>query len=150
MTPQQVKDELEDFFLGDLMLHSNCTINSMMLITYWDFKPSLLLMSGHSVVACPYRKLLLDPTVGCFWESSRVNSKFLKELLNGKKPDYYLSWFKEEVYRFWWDYSYKYNESVKRGQIQEKWDIPLKFQLHSYTSERTSIDGMGKFSDYMR
>jgi len=150
MTLQLVKDELEDFFIGNQMLHSNCAINSIMLVWHWGLKPYLLLMEGHTVVACPHRKLLLDPTIGCFWESPKVNSKFLKELLKGKKPDYYLSWYKEDEYRFWWDYSYKYNESVKRGEIQEIWDIPLKFQLHSFTSKRTLIDGMGKFSDYIR
>ena len=149
MTLQQVKDELEDFFVRNNMLHEDCIQNSLMLIWHWGLKPYMLQLVGHTIVACPERKLVIDPSVGCIWECPKLNLMFNKELLNGKKPDYYLSWYRNDNYRFWWDYSHKYNESVKNDTITEEWDIAIEARLISFHSKHTVLN-MGKFSDYMR
>jgi hypothetical protein len=147
---QQVKDELEDFYVKNKMLLTDCVQNSMMLVWLWSLEPYLVFLSGHTVVISPKRKMLIDPSVGCIWNCNKLNKEFLKQLLNGKKPDEYLSWYKEHRYKFWWDYTFKYENSKHRFDKREEWDIDLEFTVTSIHSREVSTYRLGKFSEYMR
>ena len=150
MTLQQVKDELEDFFINHKMLTPNCVQNSLMLIWHWGFTPYIVHITGHQVVACPERKMLIDPTVGCIWNTNSFTKDFFIKILKGKRPDEYLSWYIEDGYRFWWDYTFKYEESKHTLGAREEWDVDLKLEIISFLMFRKLFNGMGKFSDYMR
>lgn len=150
MTLQQVKDELEDLYVKNNMFRMDCVQNSLMLIWFWELKPYLVFLSGHTVVACPKRKMLIDPSLGCIWNCSKLSKEFLKQLLNGKKPDEYLSWYQESNYRLYWDYTFKYEKNKTRFDTREEWDIDLNFTVKSIYSRELSSHHLGKFSDYMR
>ena len=151
MTLQQVKEELEDFFINHKMLTPNCVQNSYMLVWHWGLNPYMVHISGHYVVACPERKILIDPTVGCIWATNTFNKAFFISLLKGKKPDDYLSWYIEDEYRFWWDYTFKYEKNKHRfGGVRDEWDINLKIEIISLTSSTKVYKDLGKFSDYMK
>jgi len=150
MTLQQVKDELEYFFIDQQMKHPNCVHNSVMLLWHWNFKSSLVYLCGHCVVACPVRKLLIDPTCGCIWHCNKLNKEFIQQLLKGKKPDGYLSWYLEDRYRYWWDYTFKYEKNKHKFKTQEEWDIPMDIQITSFEHRKLLQINLGKFSDYMQ
>lgn len=149
MTLQQVKDELEDFFINYKMLTPNCVQNSLILIWHWGLKPYMVHITGHVVVACPTRKILIDPTVGCIWNTNTFNKAFFISLLNGKRPDEYLSWYIEDGYRYWWDYGFKYERNKDSFNLVD-WDIDLKLEFDSFQVSRKVYKDMGKFSDYIR
>lgn len=150
MTLQQVKDELEDFYVNRKMFHTDCLLNCLILIWHWNLKPYLVELSGHCVVVCPRRKILIDPSVGCIWNCNKLNKEFLKQLLNGKKPDEYLSWYKEARYKRWWNYACKYDIYKDNFKTQNEWDIDLNFQVISLNSQVLSSYHLGKFSDYIK
>ena len=150
MTLQQVKDELEDFFINKGMLNTYCATNCLLLAWHWGFVPKMVYITGHQVIACPTRKMLIDPTVGCIWNTNSLNKAFFISLLNGKRPDEYLSWYIEDGYRFWWDYTFKYEESKHRLGEREEWDVDLKLEIASFQMIRNVHEDLGKFSDYMR
>lgn len=150
MTLQQVKEELEELYIKNKMLHSNCVQNSLILVWHWKLKPYLVFLSGHCVVVCPKLGVLIDPTVGCMWNCTKLNKEFLKQLFNGKRPDEYLSWYLEGKYQRWWDYSFKYEKNKHRFQTKEEWDIDLNFEVISLNSQVLNTYYLGKFSDYMR
>lgn len=72
------------------------------------------------------------------------------QLLKGKKPDVYLSWYLQDIYRFWWDYTYKYEKNKHKFKTQEEWDIPMNIQITSFENRKILQINLGKFSDYMR
>lgn len=150
MTLQQVKDELEYLFINQKMLNPNCVQNSLMLIWHWGLKPYMVHITGHVVVACPKSKLLIDPTVGCIWKTNAFNKDFFMKLLKGKRPDEYLSWYIEDGYRFWWDYTFKYEESKHRLISGQDWDVDLQIEISSFQMSTKVYEDIGKFSDYMR
>ena len=150
MTLQQVKDELEDFFINCKMLDPNCVQNSLMLIWHWGLNPYMVYITGHCVVACPKRGVLIDPTVGCIWNTNSFTKDFFIKILKGKRPDEYLSWYTEDGYRFWWDYTFKYEENKHRFETREEWDIDLKIEISSFQMSTKVYKDIGKFSDYMR
>ena len=150
MTLQQVKDELEDFYVKNNMFHSHCVQNCLMLVWHWRLKPYLVFLSGHTVVACPQRKMLIDPTVGCIWITDTINKSFFIKLLNGKRPDECLSWFLEGRYQGWWNYSFKYEKNKHRFEKRDEWDIDLRLEIISLNPIKKVYEDIGKFSDYMR
>jgi hypothetical protein len=150
MTLQQVKEELEEFYIKNKMLHTDCVQNSLMLVWYWGLRPYLVFLSGHCVVACPKRKMVLDPTVGCIWNTNTFNKDFFMKLLKGKKPDEYLSWYLEDKYQRWWDYTFKYDKNKHRFETREEWDNNLEIEITSLTPSSKVYRDIGKFSDYMR
>ena len=149
MTLQQVKDELEDFYVTNNMLHINCVQNSLMLVWHWGLDPYLVFLSGHTVVACPKRKVLIDPTVGCIWATDTYNKSFFSNLLKGKRPDVYLSWFMEGRYQGWWNYTFKHKKNKHRFKTREEWDIDLRIEIISLNSTNKVYEDIGKYSDYM-
>lgn len=157
MTLQQVKEELEEFYLNTNVEHNDCTTNSIMLILKWMDQYSeldnycfLLSLAGHETVVCARRKVLVDPSVGCIWRVDNLNESFLKQLLNGLPPDTYLSWFDEENFKFWWDYTTKHEKTKHRFKTREEWDIDLDFVISSVSIVPHKKIFMGKFSDYIR
>jgi len=150
MTLQQVKEELEEFYIYQNMLHHDCVKNSLMLVWHWKLNPYMVHITGHCVVACPKRKILIDPTVGCIWNTNTFNKDFFMKLLKGKRPDEYLSWYIEDKYRFWWDYAFKYEKNKHRFETREEWDVDLKLEISSFQISSKVYKDIGKFSDYMR
>ena len=150
MTLQQVKDELEDFFINKGMLNTYCVTNCLLLAWHWGFVPKMVHITGHQAIACPTRKMLIDPTVGCIWNINSLNKDFFIKILKGKRPDEYLSWYIEDAYRFWWDYTFKYETSKYRLGEREEWDVDLKLEITSFQVIRNVHEDLGKFSDYMR
>jgi hypothetical protein len=157
MTLQQVKEELEEFYLKRKVSQNDCTTNAVMLILKWmdqyselDSYCFLLSLAGHETVVCARRKVLVDPTVGCIWRVDNLNESFLKQLLRGLPPDEHLSWFDEETYKYWWDYTTKYEKTKHKFKTREEWDVDLNFFISSISIVNQKKMFMGKFSDYMR
>ena len=163
MTLLQVKEELEYFFVNNRMLSGSCVSNSIMLAFHWNtmqedswlrkrgVHPCYLLdLRGHQVNVCIKRKVLVDPTVGCIWRVNKINESFLKRILKGLPPDEHLSWFDERTYKYWWDYTTKYEKNKHKFNHRDEWDVDLNVNLSTISLKRYKQFNLGKFSDYMR
>lgn len=146
---QQVKEELK-LYRDDLKnidkRYAQCAFNSLAFIVQSKFKYQNLHLTGHSL--CINQTTLVDPTVGCAWFYKGSYVDLIKNILNKKiKPHYTAEWFEEPIYKFWWDYTYKYNNSLKNGTLQQDWDVQIKAVI-TYMSG-VEVKSLGKFSDYV-
>jgi len=134
--------ELEDWYSKGYRL-GTCNLDCLTFceVNSW-YKLYIIDITGHT--CCYTDKYLIDCSNGCVWEFTDLTKTIVHALL-GKRPSLFTSYFDEESYKIFWNYSYK-KELLWDGISEYNVDIDL--MVRRIKTIRTTK--LGKFIDFMR